>query len=336
MKEDKISVIIPAYNVEKYIEKTVKSICAQTYRNLEIILVNDGSIDQTPNILDILAEKDLRIKVLHKENGGVTSARLLGVEVATGEWIGFVDGDDYIEPHMYEILLENAQKYNAEISHCGYQRIFPSRVDLYYGTGHLVEQNKKAGLKDLLEGKFIEPGLCNKLFDKKLFYNLLREKKMDLSIKNLEDLLMNYYLFSAAEKSVFIDKCLYHYVFRKDSASTAKMNKNKLTDPLKVLKKIESELQQETELRKIVKERIFSQLIYISTMNLKEQHDLIYPYRKEARNEIRKEWVEVMKSDLSIKKKIMVVWVAIWPDSYMWVHTIYTKVTGLDKKFEVV
>ena len=105
---------------------------------------------------------------------------------------------------------------------------------------------------------------------------------------------------------------------------------------MKVLRKIESEIQHEPELRKIVKLRIIAQLIHISTLHLKGQEDLIYPYRVAARKEIRKELASVIQSDFSFKKKIMVIWVAIWPDSYMWVHTIYAKVTGLDKKYEVV
>ena len=110
-----ISVIIPIYNVSQYLSQCIDSVLAQSYRDLEIILVDDGSMDRTPEILDRLAEKDDRIRVIHKENGGATSARLCGVKVATGEWIGFVDGDDYIEPEMYEMLIGNAKKYGADI-----------------------------------------------------------------------------------------------------------------------------------------------------------------------------------------------------------------------------
>ena len=192
---DKISIIIPAYNVGSLIERTIQSICNQTYQNLEIIIVDDGSTDNTPSIIDELAKKDERIKVIHKQNGGVTSARLCGIENATGEYIGFCDGDDLVEPEMYEVLLQNAKKYNADISHCGYQMVFPSRIDLYYGTERLVEQDTVTGLNDLLSGAFVEPGLCNKLYNKSLLQSLLQSGEMDLSIIHLEDLLMIYYLF---------------------------------------------------------------------------------------------------------------------------------------------
>ena len=118
-----ISVVVPAYNIAPYVEKSIASIIAQTYRNMEIIIVDDGSRDETGRILDDLAEKDSRIRVIHKENGGVTSARLRGIAEATGEWIGFVDGDDYIEPQMYERLLNNAFKYGAQIT--PYRWYFP-------------------------------------------------------------------------------------------------------------------------------------------------------------------------------------------------------------------
>ena len=105
-----VSVIIPAYNAEKFLSQCVESIINQTYRNIEIIIVNDGSRDNTAEIAKECAKKDSRVKLINKENGGVTSARLKGVQEASGEWIGFVDSDDEIEPEMYERLLHNAEK----------------------------------------------------------------------------------------------------------------------------------------------------------------------------------------------------------------------------------
>lgn len=115
---DLISVIVPVYNVEKYIENCITSIINQTYQNLEIILVDDGSTDFSGIICDKYSEIDNRIKVLHKKNGGVASARNLGLEVSTGEWVAFVDSDDYIEEKMYEKLYNNAIKSCSEISMC--------------------------------------------------------------------------------------------------------------------------------------------------------------------------------------------------------------------------
>ena len=173
--DNKISIIIPAYNLEDYLGATLESVLAQTHRTIEIIVVNDGSKDGTGAVADRYAQKDSRVRVIHKENGGVTSARLRGVAEATGEWIGFVDGDDLVEPWIYEHLLKNALKYTADISHCGYQMVFPNRVDYYYNTGRLVQQDRASGLNDLIRGQFVEPGLCNKLYRRELFEPLLKE-----------------------------------------------------------------------------------------------------------------------------------------------------------------
>ena len=114
-----ISVIVPVYNIAEDLPNCLDSILAQTYPNVEIVAVDDGSSDQSGEILDRYAETYPNIRVIHKENGGVTSARLRGVREAEGEWIGFVDGDDVIETDMYERLKNNAVKYDAQISHCG-------------------------------------------------------------------------------------------------------------------------------------------------------------------------------------------------------------------------
>lgn len=335
MNQEKISIIVPAYNIENYIENTLKSICAQTYQNLEIIVVDDGSKDGTSEILDKFAEGDSRIKVIHKENGGVTSARFAGMKAATGEWIGFVDGDDYIEPEMYEILLRNAKQFDADISHCGYQMVFPSRVDRYYGTDKLVIQDNLTGVKDLLEGAFVEPGLCNKLFHMSLIDKLIYKNVMDFSIKINEDLLMNFYLFREAKKSVFIDKCFYHYMVRKGSAATSKINTNKIVDPLKVLKIIKKNLNEESEIVGIVDSRILAQLVRMATLENSGQKKVVRSYRKSAQKELRQNLSQILKGAYSAKQKIMVIWVVLCPISYQWVHKLYSKLSGMDKKYEV-
>lgn len=236
-QKNKISIIVPVYNVQNELRRCVQSILAQTHKELEIILVNDGSSDASLEIMSELATEDQRIVIINKENGGVTSARLEGVSVATGDYIGFVDGDDVIEPCMYEFLLCNAIQYKADISHCGYQMIFSDgRANYFYNTGRIVEQDRITGIKDLLEGAFVEPGLCNKLFRKELLDRLCQKRLMPNDIIINEDLLMNYYLFNMADRSVYEDKCLYHYIVRSTSVSRQKMNYHKIYDPIKVKK----------------------------------------------------------------------------------------------------
>ncbi len=232
-----ISIIVPVYNVKPYISRCLDSILAQTYLNIEIIAVDDGSNDGSGEILDKYSEKHHQIRVIHQNNSGVTSARLHGVTVANGKWIGFIDADDYIEPEMYETLYKNAVAYNADISHCGYQLIhLDGNRHYFYNTERLVEQDNVTGLKDLIEGAFVEPGIWNKLYKSDLFGDILTKNLIDKTIKINEDLLMNYYLFSKSKKSVFYDFCPYHYIARKTSATRDPITHNRVFDPIKVKK----------------------------------------------------------------------------------------------------
>ena len=327
-----ISVVVPVYSLENYLEKTLNSICAQTYPDLEIIVVNDGSSDDTGAVADACASEDSRIKVIHKENGGVTSARLRGIAEACGDWIGFVDGDDYIEPNMYERLLENALKYKADISHCGYQMVFPNRVDYYYNTGRVVLQDRTSGLKDLLTGAFVEPGLCNKLYRRDLFQNL--EQHMNTTIRINEDLLMNYWLFKAAHNAVFEDVCPYHYLVRKGSAANSELNEHKLWDPLRVTKILLEDVPEEVE--PVVYRKWIRTLINSASMVTQENPQLIKPYRDHCRKELRKQLPEVITGrKCPWKLKMMAAWAGVWPESYGWVHRAYSRATGHDKKYRI-
>lgn len=232
---DLISVIVPVYNVEEALPRCLDSILSQTHSGIEIIAVDDGSSDDSGTILDKYAQRYPSIRVIHQANGGVTSARLRGIAEASGEWIGFVDGDDEIEPNMYERLLNNALEYEAEISHCGYQMCFADgRVNYFHNTSVLEKQDRITALRELLSGERIEPGLWNKLFHKSLFHSLLHNEMMPADIRINEDLLMNYYLFSNARQTVYHDWCPYHYIVRSTSASRAKLNDHKIYDPIRV------------------------------------------------------------------------------------------------------
>lgn len=331
-----ISVIVPAYNIAPDIGRCLESLLAQEHRELEIIVVNDGSTDKTGEIIDGYARRDPRIIPLHKENGGVSSARLAGLSVASGTYIGFVDGDDYIEPDMYRVLLRNAQENHADISHCGYQMVFPTRVDYYYNTGKRVIQDRQTGLKDLLSGSFVEPGLWNKLYHRSLFANLPQGAQFPQQIKINEDLLMNYWLFQAADTSVYEDFCPYHYILRKGSASTSKLNEHKLKDPVSVMRIILEDSKKMPEVFAVAQQRYITQLIGIATLPMADQKELIEPFRREIRQELRKRLRGVLtQSRISTSVKLRALWAAVWPASYQWVHHCYTLVTGLDRKYRI-
>lgn len=333
MLNDLISIIVPVFNLSTYLQNSIGSLQKQSYKNIEIIAVDDGSSDDSLTVLQKMAKADDRIQVIHQKNGGVTKARLAGVAAATGEWIGFMDGDDYVEPDMYERLLQNAKEYNAHISHCGYQMVFPSRVDYYYNTGRLMLQDQETGLKDLLEGSFIEPGLCNKLFHKALFHNLLHKDVMDTSIRNFEDLLMNYYLFREANSAVYEDFCPYHYMLREGSAATSSVNEHKLVDPLIVLKTIKKETMRETVLQMAIDNRIVNHLISLATVPIGKEESIILPYQSSARKELINMLPRILRGKYSIRTKVMSMWAGIWPSSYQALHSLHRLVVG--NKYEV-
>ena len=329
-----ISIIIPAYNSEKYIAHCLDSILAQTYPNTEIIIVNDGSKDGTADIIDRYAAEHDCITAIHQENGGVTRARLNGVAHASGEYIGFVDSDDEIEPDMYELLVGNALKYDADISHCGYSMVFPSRSVPYHGSGALLWQDNQKGLCDLFEGSLVEPSLCNKLFAKELFCALLNDNALDSSIRINEDLLVNYCLFRQSKKSVFEDVCKYHYLVHEGSAATSKINRNKLEDPLKVRKILLEATADIPECRYILERNIAGCLISLATMSLQADPAMIRPVRRDARRKLRQFLPKIIKAH-STSLKIKAVWAAYLPTSYRLVHELYLKWTGLDKIYEI-
>ncbi len=337
MKDIIISVIVPAYNIEAYIGRCMESIIKQTHTSLEIIVVDDGSTDQTGRIIDKYADLDKRIIPIHKKNGGVSSARFAGIDIATGVYIGFVDGDDYIEPKMFEHLLSNIVQYHADISHCGYKMIFPDgRIDYYYNTKKILLQDNIKGLKDLVSGSFVEPGLWNKLFSIKLFESLPEYKKLISSVRINEDLLLNYFLFKGATYSIYEDVCPYNYILRSNSAATSEINENKLKDPIKVMKIIYDDSINIPEVNVVAEERLFNQMVGVAVMSVGERSDLIKPYRARIRKELKTKLKYILGcGHLSKFTKAKTVWAALWPASYRFIHTMYEKIMGLDKKYSI-
>ena len=167
----KISIIVPVYNVEKYIKKCINSILSQTFKDIEIILVNDGSTDHSGKICDDFAEMDSRIRVFHKKNGGLSDARNFGINHAIGDYLGFVDSDDYISEDMYDFLYSNAIKYKADISTCGIYNVHKGKkIEINEHYSSLA--NKKEAIELVLDGKFLVANAVSKLYKKEIFNNI--------------------------------------------------------------------------------------------------------------------------------------------------------------------
>ena len=207
----KISIIIPIYKVEPYIKKCLDSIVSQTYKNLEIILVDDGSPDNCGRICDEYAAKDTRIKVIHKVNGGVSSARSVGLTAATGGYIGWVDPDDWIAPDMFEYLLTHSLQYDADITVCGRYWKTESKEE-FDGWEQLTIYDRESALEQLLMDKVLRNYLWDKLFKADLFYGI----EFPLG-RTFEDVTVMHRLFMKAKKVICLPEAKYYYVQREDS-----------------------------------------------------------------------------------------------------------------------
>lgn len=209
-----ISIIIPVYKVEKLLPRCIESVISQTYTNLEIILVDDGSPDNSGVICDEYSAKDTRIKVVHKGNGGLPSARNAGLDIATGDYIGFIDSDDYIENNMYENLIRQVKKYDSDIACCGIKRIFDD--------GRRIEKTSRYA-KDVCfdrEQAFVEfqlydgigPAAWNKIFRSNIVKNIRFQP-----YKRLEDFWYVGKCISNSNTVSYSPVYGYNYMIRKNS-----------------------------------------------------------------------------------------------------------------------
>jgi len=215
-----ISIIVPVYNVEKYLNRCVDSILMQTFTDFECILINDGSSDNCPAICDEYAGKDNRIIVIHQKNAGVSAARNAGLDIAKGEWIGFVDSDDWCDPGMFEFLYMNAVNQKVDISICGIRWLNDSNV-VYKSLkkcSDLIMNNNDALLK-YFSNRYFGPYSVNKLVNKCLFNENDDKLRYDETIKIAEDRLLFFQLIKRASKVFYSSLAFYNCYHRIDSAT---------------------------------------------------------------------------------------------------------------------
>ena len=226
MKKELISVIVPIYNVEKYICECVDSILNQTYSNIEILLIDDGSTDLSNKICDKYLNVDDRIKVFHKKNGGLSDARNYGIKKSLGKYICFIDGDDVISDDYVEKLYIGILKYNADISICGYQR-FKCISDIKY-----IEemQYKEVSLNEYLNNTFYynkkeyyTVSACGKLYNKKIFKDIKYPKG-----RLYEDICTIAPILNRADKIVLYNQKNYYYRITENSITTSSFNEKKM------------------------------------------------------------------------------------------------------------
>ena len=214
MKENLVTIIVPVYNVEKYMDKCVESIVNQTYKNLEIILVDDGSNDGSSEKCDEWEKKDKRIQVIHKQNGGLSDARNVGIKQSHGKYLSFVDSDDFIDNDMIEYLVDILEKNKAEISICGYTKFYENdMIEKDNRKDNVKLYTSKDALKLLLEDKKIQNYAWNKLYLKELF----SEDCLYPYGRKMEDIGTTYLLFFNANTIALGNLSKYNYLQRKNS-----------------------------------------------------------------------------------------------------------------------
>lgn len=227
---DRISVIIPVYNVEGYLERCLMSVIGQTYENLEIILVNDGSTDGSGELCDEFAAADSRIQVIHKENGGLSDARNVGMDMATGEYIGFIDSDDWVDRDMYEVLYGLLIEHDAEVSICRYRNIYNDWTE-DESTDQIEVYDNLSALRAIIVNEnnlFPTHNVWNKLYKRELV-----DKFRFIKGKLVEDLYFTPYVVFASRRSVYTNSAKYNYLReRPDSIMNTPVNIRRMNDEL--------------------------------------------------------------------------------------------------------
>ena len=287
----KISIIVPIYNIEKYLPRCLDSILAQTYKNLEVILVDDGSVDNSGMIADKYARNDQRIIVIHQVN---------------------------------KVRIIDEQQ--VDIAHCGYQMVYPSRIDYYYNTREKQKMNREEGVFELLKGRKIEPGLWNKLYKAELF----KEIRLPIGIAETEDLLCNFELFCLAESSFFYDVSKYHYMLRSGSATSETLSEKKRRDRYYVVSYIMSKVRYDDIYYGIAYERYLR--ILIENAMQKDYSKL----QKESLERLRKESGKALFSkDLGLRVKGIVIATSYLRGFYRIIRYFYNKITKIENRYEI-
>ncbi len=207
-----VSVIIPVYNVAPYLRRCLDSILRQTYTNLEILLIDDGSSDESGAICDEYVRKDARVSVIHKKNGGLSDARNVGIKKAVGEYVSFVDSDDYVADHYLELLLRKLQQYQADLSVCGYLEFNGTDAETAGGEASEMVLDRETALANLLYQKYYTTSACGRLYRRELWKDIRFPKD-----KLYEDLAVIYRVFAKSNKVVYLKKRMYYYFQRPGS-----------------------------------------------------------------------------------------------------------------------
>ena len=315
-----ISVIMPVYDSEKYLSDCLESILAQTYSNIQIIAIDDGSTDKSGKILDQYAAKDNRIEVYHQQNLGVSAARNRGLKYARGEYITFVDSDDTLSADMYEILISQFNEKDLDIVHCGYKK---KRLDgtskSVLGTNRRFLFNRIEGMQHFIRGDLFTGALWNKLYKRSVLQNLF----FDENLKINEDVLFNFYAFNKASNTLLIDKPLYNYYEREVASTKRTTTLKKIFDCTEVAKAMyEESLGEPFE--------VDARTRYIREL-INKYRGIIYSDIKQTTSErkiIENTLIQLLKEENEVARKYIYNFrmMTISPRIYKLLYSIYDKI----------
>ena len=329
MESPLISVVVPVYNTEKYIAKCIDSIMNQTYPNLEIIIVDDGSTDKSGCIADSISKTDSRIKVIHKTNGGLSSARNCGIDQAKGTYIGFVDSDDWIEKDMYLKLYEAISFFQCKMAVCGRYDIYENRGLKKIGLcphGYKKITGEECVGKILIWGG-MDSSACDKLFETSLFTEFkFPEGKIS------EDVAIMYQVALKSREIALVPYCLYNYNHRDESITTTtvfKPDKLHIVDHSKTILEYVSIYHP-----KIIENAIFFRcFILVHAYNLivnsnKYKEDIYKKKIYEFSDEIKRNWKIYIKYDKGRKNLIHVIKLKIMlcPQLFLFINQVISKI----------
>ena len=303
-----ISVIVPVYNAEEYLNRCVESILKQSYKNFEIILIDDGSSDNSLDICHALAKRDDRIRVIHKENGGASSARNVGLNNANGNWIIFVDSDDWIEDDMLKILHNLAKKYTVPMVVCEMNMIKGK-----YNFNNIIEEKITVlSRNDLLNRFFRVHGesdthrVCGMIIRR----DILKNYKFIEGMMN-EDVETSYYLARICNSAIYINTPLYNYFQNRNGVTNSIFNKKKL-DLLYIWDIVKKQVEKYTPeyinlCEMNIKRAHFTLLTQMNINGYNKNDKFMIKIKHELKREVRKNFLDLLKWKMPISRKIMLI-----------------------------
>lgn len=326
MKELLISVIITAYNIEQYLPRCMESILAQTWKNLEIILVDDGSTDGTPQICDAYAAKSDKVKVIHRENGGPSAARNTGVASAKGDYIGYVDGDDWIEPFMYEEMLKACLETEADIAICAYREVGEGCIESR-PTGNVISLDREEVLEWYISGHeqyHIYHSVWSKLFKREVITGIVFPEG-----RKSEDIMYTTWALTKAEKCVFLDTAYYNYMTdRESSIMNSRLHERRFEDEIPFWKEQEAHLKS-LNMQEFAQKSAYQfyrkMLFYyvdFCRRKMKDSQKKLINLLKAEKSQIR----EIYQQDfVAMGDKVRMQVFLMWPKGYYYIVQLYER-----------